>query len=169
LYANLHEQFVAVPDNFLSKAGKFMDITKGEITKEKDAGVVFDKDNAKANPLQLLEEIDRKPSGKGVLLGSIAEKEGTLCEKNWQTARNAVLVTAGIHSIVHLALTITGNDTGNMKDDFMVDPVNGLNEMDSENLENILAQCLAAIESANNRMLSILIEHCDSLNRTKIP
>ena len=73
--------------------------------------------------------------------------------------RNALLLTAGIHSIARLALAVTGSDVRNMNNEL---PFDSESDMDEADFENVLAECLEIIESANRHMLSAIIERGNS-------
>jgi hypothetical protein len=144
-----------------------MDIANDEIIKRQDVGIVFGNGDVEGDPWQLLEESSLRLSGTEIPLGNIAGHGGTLHRENWQTARNAVLFTAGINSIAHLVLAINGYDISDIIDNFMIDSVNSLEDLNDENLEKVLAQCFAAIEKVNNRMVSVILEHYDSLEENQ--
>lgn len=84
---------------------------------------------------------------------SIAIDYDTPCEK-------AFLLTAGIHSIARLALAVTGGDVSDMNHDLIADLESSMKE---EDLEIFFAKCLETIESANRRMLSVIIERSNSI------
>lgn len=85
----------------------------------------------------------------------IAPDYDTPCQK-------ALLLTAGIHSIARLALTVTGSDVSDMNNELIVDLESSMDEAD---LEIFFAKCLAIIESANRRMLSVIIERGNSIEK----
>ena len=71
--------------------------------------------------------------------------------------REAIFLTAaGIHSLARLALAVTGDDVSDMNEELTVNLESGL--ADEERMEQLFAQCLAVIESANRRMLSVIIK-----------
>lgn len=74
--------------------------------------------------------------------------------------QKVLLLTAGIHSIARLALAVTGGDVTDMDNDLIADLESSMKE---EDLENFFAKCLAIIESANRRMLSVIIERGNSI------
>lgn len=83
----------------------------------------------------------------------IAMDYDTPCQK-------AFLLTSGIHSIARLALAFTGGDVSDMNNDLLAELESSMKE---EDLENFFAKCLAIIESANRRMLSVIIERGNSI------
>jgi len=75
-------------------------------------------------------------------------------------SQKALLLTAGIHGIARLALAVTGGDVSDMNNDLIADLESSMKE---EDLENFFAKCLVIIESANRRMLSVIIERSNSI------
>jgi len=80
--------------------------------------------------------------------------------KGQKSMQEAILLTVGIHSIARLALAVTGSDVSDMNNELIVDLEPSMDEAD---LENVFAKCLAIIESANRRMLSVIIDHGNSI------
>lgn len=71
------------------------------------------------------------------------------------SCQQALLLAVGIHSIARLALAFIGSDVSDMNNELIVDLESSMDETD---LENVFTKCLAIIESANRRMLSVIVE-----------
>ena len=88
-------------------------------------------------------------------------KSSTCIAMDYDTpCQKALLLTAGIHSIARLALAVTGGDVSDMNNNLIADLESSMKE---EDLENFFAKCLVIIESANRRMLSVIIERSNSI------
>jgi len=163
LDADLRKQRVDAADKFLSASMEYAEIMKGEVSKQIEVGILFDHSNMEGEACQLLEKCERYLCIENMSLKFLAENEEALCENDWLVVRSALLLSAAIYSIAHLALVALNGDLNSITDGSMIDLKLGMDEVGSRKKGYFLAQYLSDVEEVNSRAISSDVDH-DELN-----
>lgn len=92
-------------DIFLADSKQYAALMKVEISRQEQTGKLVDLGKIEGVAIQLLEEFERSLSSENISLKLFIENQGNAGVKDWLMVRSALLLSAGIHSIVALVFT----------------------------------------------------------------
>ncbi|MGD9491477.1 MAG: hypothetical protein AB7V51_07855, partial [Methanoregulaceae archaeon] len=148
LDTSLRKQRVDASNAFLAEANEYLSTMRMELNRQQFAGIAFDETQLTDHVIKVLEKLERRLALENSSL-KLLSKKNDLCQDDWLVVRSALLLAAGIHGIVSLALPSQGNSPSMITNDFKIEMIMGLTETASRNETSCLVKYLADIEEIN--------------------